>query len=396
MYAAATKDEATPQTGLFQQPAEEMMKPGLYIHVPFCLSKCPYCTFYSVTDTRRKAQYLKAAAREMSLYQDLFPAVDTIYVGGGTPSLLSSGEMEVLLDAARRTFAVDPDAEISVEVNPADIDIAWLSSLFDLGVNRLTIGVQAFDDDVLGFLGRRHDARQAIAAIDDARAAGFENIGIDLIYAVPGQDLAGWGKTLDTACSFDLPHLSCYELHVATDTPLGGRYRAGLFRLPDEDRQYAFFMETTERLDRSGYRQYEVSNFCRGDEGRSRHNRKYWNHTPYLGIGPAAHSLVVPRRWWNAASVSRYVEDLSSGKRPVAGDENLDAGQLAQEALFLGFRTADGIDLEDFRACYGRDLLAEKAAEIGQLEKAGYLQRSGGRLRPTRRGLAVADRLALL
>jgi len=372
------------------------MKPGLYIHIPFCLSKCPYCTFYSVTGSGQRAAYLKAAVREMSLYRDLFPAFDTIYVGGGTPSLLSITEMESLLDAARRTFAVDPDAEISVEINPADVDVSWLSSLFHLGVNRLTIGVQSFENDILDFLGRRHDAKRAMASIDEARQAGFENIGIDLIYAVPGQNLGRWGKTLDTASSLDLPHLSCYELHVATDTPLGQKYRAGRFRLPDEDLQYAFFMETSERLGRAGYRQYEVSNFCREDADRSRHNSKYWNHTPYLGIGPASHSLLPPRRWWNAASVSRYLENLRMRKRPVAGDETLDAGQLAQEALFLGFRTADGIDLVDFRIRYGRDLLAEKGDEIRRLEKAGYLERSGDHLRPTRRGLAVADRLALL
>ncbi len=373
-----------------------MMKPGLYIHIPFCLSKCPYCTFHSVTDRGRKGAYLGAAVREMALYADLFLSFDTIYLGGGTPSLLSIPEMETLFDAVRRTFAVDPGAEISVEVNPADVDVSWLTALLGLGVNRLTIGVQSFDNGVLAFLGRRHDAKRAIASIDEARQAGFENIGIDLIYAVPGQDPGRWGKMLAAASGLGLPHLSCYELHVAADTPLGRRHRDGRFRLPDEELQYAFFMETAERLERAGYRQYEVSNFCRKEADRSRHNSKYWNHTPYLGIGPAAHSLLAPRRWWNTTSLSRYLKDLRDAKRPVAGGESLDAGQLAQEALFLGLRTAGGIDLREFKVRYGRDLAAEKAEEIRGLEEGGYLERSGGRLRPTRCGLAVADRLALL
>ena len=373
-----------------------MMKPGLYIHVPFCRTKCPYCTFYSLSDDGQKGPYLRAVAREMSLYRDLFSTFDTLYVGGGTPSLLTTGEMETLLDAARRSFDVDPGAEISIEVNPADVDITWLTDLFHLGANRLTVGVQSFDDKILRFLGRRHDARQALASINEARHAGFANIGIDLIYGIPNQSIDSWRNTLDTATGLDLPHLSCYELHVAEDTPLGRRYRDGEFRLPDEEHQYAFFMETSERLDRAGYRQYEVSNFCRKDSARSVHNSKYWTHTPYLGIGPSAHSLLLPHRWWNVASVSRYLEDLRRGKRPTAGGEMLDAGQMAQEALFLGFRTSEGIDVVAFAERYGRNLMEEKHEEIDRLVQAGYLTRCGTSIRPSRRGMAVADRLALL
>jgi oxygen-independent coproporphyrinogen III oxidase len=401
--------------------------PGLYIHIPFCLSKCSYCGFYSITDRSLLPSFRSALRREIDLYRGWAASFDTLYLGGGTPSVLSATDLEGVIADIRIAFTITENAEVTIEANPGDITADLLASLRRAGVNRINLGVQSFDDASLALLGRRHSALQAIEAIHRARDAGFGNIGLDLIYGLPAPPaqskttaavapggtkapppaageapcpeadsaFAAWLATLDTAIGLDPDHLSCYQLTLEGKTPLAERCRRSELVLPDESRQADYFFSTARILEGRGYRQYEVSNFAR--PGReSRHNRRYWNHTPYLGLGPAAHSFSGRERRWNRSSVSAYIGDLESGRPPIDSKEILSDEQLRLEALFLGFRTRRGICLETFKIRYGLDLLTDKRDMIERLSREGLVEIRDGFLRPTRAGMAVADSLALI
>lgn len=369
---------------------------GLYLHIPFCMSKCGYCSFYSIRSTHLIPEFVQAVTREIPFYKKTFPAFDTIYIGGGTPSLLSIQQIHDILNAANHHFNIDRQAEITMEVNPGDVSLEYFDALRESGINRLNIGIQSFDDQVLKFLGRRHSAKEAVSAMDAARKAGFNNIGIDLIYGVHGQDLKVWKQTLRKALSFSPEHLSCYQLSLDSKAPLLKQYKQDGLHLPSENDALKFFMTTSKILTDAGYLHYEVSNFARAGHLKSRHNMKYWRHIPYLGLGPAAHSFMDNQRWWNTADVEAYLKDTSKGKKPVDRSENLTQEQLALEALFLGMRTKDGIDLEQYKTRYGSDLLTEKSLIINELIKNELVELKGGRFYPTLAGMAVADSLALI
>ncbi len=373
--------------------------PGLYIHIPFCIRKCAYCAFYSVTDLTRIPDFLAALRREMNLNKGVYREFDTVYIGGGTPSVLAAADLERLIGDVRTAFAITSDAEITLEANPGDMTAGLLATLRRAGVNRLNIGCQSFDDETLAFLGRRHQSRQALEAIRLARDAGFDNLGIDLIYGLPGPSgnaFAVWLDTLRTTLSLHPEHLSCYQLTVEADTPLAALRQEGKIIFPDNDLQAQYFFRTAEILEEAGYRHYEVSNFARGDRFHSRHNSKYWDHSPYLGLGPAAHSFDGRQRRWNHRSLDAYLKDLAAGKAPMADSEILTDEQLRLEALFLGFRTRRGIHLEEFKTRYGQDLLAEKGEILRKLTEDSLVEIRNGFLMPTRAGMAVADSLALI
>ena len=369
---------------------------GLYIHVPFCLSKCRYCSFYSITSVDLIDAFVKAIVQEMAFYKDIFSSFDSLYFGGGTPSLLTIGQVKTLLDKVHKHFDIRPRAEITMEVNPGDVSLEYFQSLLRLGINRLNIGVQSFDDSLLKFLGRRHTVKQAIESIETARNAGFKNLGVDLIYAVHGQNVKTWRQTLKKALSFSPEHLSCYQLSLDRKTPLYKQYKQEGLALPSEKESLDFFITTSKVLTEAGYIHYEVSNFARTCKLESRHNRKYWNHEPYLGLGPAAHSFSGNRRWWNKANVETYLKDIESSKKPVARSEKLSNDELALESLFLGMRTADGVNLESFKKLYGFDLLAVKKRIIGALIDNKLVVLKNNHLCPTLEGMALADSLALI
>jgi oxygen-independent coproporphyrinogen-3 oxidase len=367
----------------------------LYIHVPFCLSKCPYCGFYSAADLFLIEAYLAALRREMAVYKKWTEPFDTIYVGGGTPSVLAPRQIANLAASARSAFHFSEDVEITIETNPADITVDLLQAISMTGVNRISIGVQSFSDDILTFLGRRDRADQARNAVKTVRKSGIENISIDLIYGIPGQQMKVWEETLYQAVALQPEHLSCYQLTVERGTPFAKSVSSGAISLPDEEKQAEFFFRTAAILEKHGYLQYEVSNFAiPGKE--SRHNQKYWDHTPYLGLGPSAHTFTGSGRRWNRADTSSYINDLTAGRLPVEEEETLDREKLRMETLFLGFRTRRGICLDEYRLHYGRDLLQEKRAEIDSLRTGGFVEVSDGFLKPTRQGMAVADSLALI
>jgi oxygen-independent coproporphyrinogen-3 oxidase len=307
---------------------------------------------------------------------------------------LESGDIARLLDACRENLSIREGAEVFFEANPEDVTEESVRAWRDLGVRFLSLGIQSFDADALKFLGRRHSPEQARRSLEIARGAGFETISIDLIYGLPDQPFEIWRRTLEEAVTLAPDHMSCYQLTFHEGTPFGSRLARGKMREMPEEAQAKLFLFTHEFLRDHGYPGYEVSNFARSPEHRSRHNQKYWQHVPYLGLGPSAHSFSGTRRWWNERKLKPYEARIDAGERPVAGSEELTRQDLALEALMLGLRTVEGIELDAFQECYGVDLRARvslfehsTAREFFLLEKK--------RLSLTLRGTAIADFLAL-
>jgi oxygen-independent coproporphyrinogen-3 oxidase len=369
---------------------------GLYIHIPFCLSKCAYCSFYSIKTENLIPDYLSALQKEIIFYRNKFKSFDTVYIGGGTPSLLTASQLASIFSLINKAFQIDRNAEITMEANAGDVSLTYLKSLIDMGINRLNIGIQSFDDQILEFLGRRHSAKEAKIAIDTARQAGFNNLGIDLIYGVHGQNIRSWEKNLRQAISFSPEHISCYQLTLEAKAPLYKKYLSENLMLPDENTELNFFLKTSDFLEDAGYLHYEVSNFARAENLQSRHNMKYWQHTPYLGVGAAAHSFQGNNRWWNMPSVKKYIQEVTAGNMPVEDSEELTLQQLQLETLFLGLRTKRGIDLKRYKTEYCLDLLKDKKPIIDALIKDKLVEFKNGFLRPTLKGLALADSLALI
>ena len=381
--------------------------PGLYLHVPFCTRVCPYCDF-AVTrdDTARRGRYVERLVAEIVLWRRALPPAfargfDTVYLGGGTPSALSEGELARILGSLREQLPITPDARLFFEANPEDATADYFSGLRRLGVETLSLGVQSLDPRVLKFLGRRHTPGDASRAVELAREAGFPTISMDLIFGVPETiagtrvgDLGTLRETLQEAVRLAPDHVSGYQLTFHEGTPFGRALERGqLAELPEALQAEAFEL-VHEVLGAGGYAPYEVSNFARSAEHRSRHNQKYWHHVPYLGLGPSAHSFDGRRRWWNLRSEAAWGEALDRGRSPVAEEETLTDRELATEALLLGLRTVAGVDLAVFRERYGVDLLERNRPVVERLLADGVVEIGGDRLRPTRAGLAVADGLA--
>lgn len=375
--------------------------PGLYIHVPFCGSKCFYCDFYSVCSRSWICAWLKALRTEMALYSEEFPVFDSLYLGGGTPSILDVRELLELFESLAKHFAFSTVSEMTMEVNPESLSHEKLKAVASFGLNRLSLGVQSLNDADLKYLGRRHNSAQALRAFDICRGAGFSNVSVDLIYGLETQSLKSWKNTLDTILEFRPEHISCYQLTFEKSTALWKMRKSGRVRSIGEKMEAAFFIWTSRYLQRRGYRHYEVSNFAAGPEFMCRHNRKYWRHVPYLGLGPSAHSLSIKpmagdfrdrtlRRWWNVKSVSDYCRLLSEGKKPVEGTEILSKDQFELEALDLGLRTEDGLAMNLV------ENYPHSQRVLSQWQKSGFIKVSEGRVKPTRRGFLVSDSLAVM
>lgn len=368
-----------------------MPRPGLYLHIPFCSAICPYCDFAVLTGgpemRARFVEHLLAEIRMWRADRDLFPEIDTIYFGGGTPSALAPEQIARILDAARENLSIHEDASIFFEANPEDVTPESARAWRDLGVRMLSLGIQSFDAEALRFLGRRHTPDEARRSVEIAREAGFEIVSIDLIYGLPEQPPETLHRTLAETVALRPDHISCYQLTIHEGTPFGFRLARGKMAELPEAAQADLFLATHRFLAGHGYPGYEVSNFARSPEHQSRHNRKYWDHTPYLGLGPSAHSFSGHRRWWNERKIKPYQSRIEAGERPTAGSEDLTVSDLAVEALMLGFRTAEGIVLT-------KDLAERNTWLIERLESEGLLRVQGSRLLPTLEGWAVADSLA--
>jgi oxygen-independent coproporphyrinogen III oxidase len=391
-----------------QGPEADPRRPGLYLHVPFCSAICPYCDFAVLTGgPRRRAEFVDSLEAEIAVWRpeaERWRTIDTVYFGGGTPSALEPAQLARILAAARAALPIAPDAWIALEANPEDVTAESVGRWRELGIAMLSLGIQSFDAGTLRFLGRRHTPAQARHAVELALGAGFPIVSIDLIYGAAGEsrppqpdpeaEQARWRRDLEQAAALGPQHLSCYQLTIHEGTPFGFRAARGeLSELPEADQAEAFRFTHTFLAGR-GYAAYEVSNFARAPEHQSRHNRKYWDHTPYLGLGPSAHSFDGRRRWWNERKLRPWQAKLAAGEPPIAGSEDLGRRELALEELMLSLRTAAGLDLEGFHRRHACDLAARNVSLLKDLAARGLLVETAGRLVPTLEGLAVADALA--
>jgi oxygen-independent coproporphyrinogen-3 oxidase len=350
-------------------------------------------------------RFLKAIKREAELYnkEGIFTDLaaeswkfDTLYLGGGTPSIIAPELIGDLIHHLKACLSFSEDVEITIEANPGDLSPESVNALLKSGVNRLNIGIQSFNPDNLLFLGRRHTAEQAKTSVKIARDAGINNLGLDLIYGLPGQSEKFWAMDLEQVINFEPEHISCYQLTIEDGTLFGRRRKQGRLLHLSEEMEYDFFITTSRTLTQAGYYHYEISNFARGKQYLSRHNTKYWKHIPYLGLGPSAHSFAAGERYWNHKSVENYCKFLEDGKLPIAGREKLTKNQIRLESLYVGFRTQDGLDLRRFKEGFGQDLTIEPPGILSLLEKQGRVEVKGGRLTPTLEGMAVADALTIL
>jgi len=367
---------------------------GLYLHTPFCTSVCPYCDFaVTIAGSSRRESYLHALDLEITRVRDYGFCFDTIYLGGGTPSSLTPEQLGRVLSKITAELDLAPDATHHLEVNPEDVSNTTAGAWRELGFSFASLGVQSFDDEALGFLGRRHRAAGAIRAAETLRAAGFATVSVDLIFGLPGQTADDWRRQLETVLSLGVHHLSCYQLTIHDGTVFGRRRTRGELQELNEDGQTELYLLTHEVLGAAGWEGYEVSNFAKATKHRSKHNQKYWDHTPYLGLGPSAHSFVGRSRWWNQRKVRLWSAALEHDRSPVEGEETLTDNELFFEAVMLGLRTADGIDLEKLQQHFGDEVAAFNEPAVERLTTSGHLRCNGRRIQPTPRGMAIAEGL---
>lgn len=367
---------------------------GIYIHIPFCLQKCPYCDFFSVTDRSLVPPFLDAVLHEMDLTSDRHTPFDSLYLGGGTPSILDPEQVARLLAGAHRSYRLLADAETTLEVNPGSVDLERVRGFREAGVNRINIGVQSFRNENLRFLGRIHSAEEAVRTLDRARRAGFDNVGMDLMYGLPDQTEADWLFDLEQAVAQRPEHLSCYMLSYESGTPLERLRKQNRVKPLGDDRVGALFQATIAFLGERGYRHYEVSNFASSSRALSRHNRKYWNFSAYIGLGPSAHSYLPPLRRWNHADVKEYIRELEEGNLPVAGEEKLTRKQGMIEAVYLGLRQTDGMSFDRFEKRFGEDFGQVFGSTLTGLVEEGLICVTSARCTLTLQGMLFLDTVA--
>ncbi len=368
-------------------------KLGIYLHIPFCKAKCDYCDFYSLPDREEAMdRYLKALAAHMKETAPLAKGwqVDTLYIGGGTPSVLGGKRLQALVREVRRRFDLARDAEITCEANPESADRAFLQALRRSGVNRLSLGMQSACNGELKAVHRIHDFSQVVQAVQDARKAKLKNLSLDLIYGLPGQTMESWRKSVEAALALAPEHLSCYGLKVEPGTPLDGRVTRGEL-LPDDDAQADMYLWAVERLAAAGYAQYEISNFARPGY-QSRHNLKYWMGKPYIGFGPGAHSDFGGRRYSFVRDLDKYIGGILSGGSVIDDSELVPHRERGGEYLMFRLRTTRGIEEWEYRREFSLnfDPLEQKLEEF---ERQGWAVKRDRRWRLTPKGFLVSNQL---
>ena len=392
---------------------------GIYIHIPFCRSRCIYCGFYSTTALDLRQRYVDALCREMEIRgtghlisgqspdQGPVPPISTIYLGGGTPSQLTFDQLRQFFIYINKVYPLTSEREITIEVNPDDVTVEFAALLQQLPVNRVSMGIQTFDDQRLRFLHRRHTSRQAIEAVSILRAAGINNLSIDLMYGFPGETLSDWQSDIDSALALNVEHISAYCLMIEEGTPLHRMLKQHNGDCPlceqrselqgdcpqcvDEETERSMYYTLIDRLTAAGYEHYEISNFARPGF-RSRHNSSYWNGTPYIGLGAAAHSYDIHSRSWNIADINAYIEGIERGER-LFEEELLDNDTRYNDAVTVGLRTCEGINLDTLPKKY-RDYCMKNARRYlddGLLELSVVGNLTSPTLHLTRRGLFVSD-----
>ncbi|MDD7722678.1 MAG: radical SAM family heme chaperone HemW [bacterium] len=364
---------------------------GIYIHVPFCAKRCLYCDFYSNTEMSYKDPYLVALQQEMELRKEYLSGetIETIYFGGGTPSQLQAADFSRIFDTINRLFRVSDDSEITLEANPDDLQPAYVGMLRQFPFNRISMGVQSFDDDDLHFLNRRHDSRQAVRAVELCREAGITNLSIDLIYGLPGQTVGRWERNLEVAIRLDVPHLSAYHLIYEEGTALYKLLEAGRVTPVEESVSVDLFTLLIDRLTAAGYLHYEISNFARPG-CFSRHNSSYWLGKSYLGLGPSAHSYNQQERMWNVSSLPIYIAGMEQGI-PNVEREPLPLETRYNDFIITGLRTMWGIDLEEMERRFGKRLADYCRQEAATYLRRGLLSLKGSVMTLSRAGVFVSD-----
>ena len=369
-----------------------MSKAGVYLHIPFCRSRCSYCDF--ATDVYKSSEaverYVSALTKEVEDFQpkESQISIDTIYFGGGTPSLLTPKQLEKILSAIHKKFSVDENSEITMEMNPATVMLETLREYKNLGINRASFGAQTFDDTELKRLGRKHTANDVRETIELLRTANFDNVSFDLIAGLPRQTLADWERNLGEALQLEPEHLSLYLLEIHESTPLAEQIRSGRQPLPDEDLAGEMYELMVEKVCARGYEQYEISNFSKPNFV-SRHNSKYWLCEPVYAFGVSAHSFDGrARRWANERDTFKYVEMIEKGNAAVVESGKID---LKSEFVVLGLRLKKGIDVDEYRKHFGVDLLEEYAEDLKRLKEAQLIEFSNNRLKLTKKGFLFSN-----
>ena len=348
---------------------------GLYIHIPFCVSKCKYCDFNSYKlDLEEKKKYLKSLEKEMSFYKNEIKEkeIDTIFIGGGTPSILRDDEIKILFDNIKTNFKIKKNAEITMECNPGTLTLSKLKIMKDCGVNRLSIGLQAVQNHHLEYIGRIHTFEEFEKNYFQAMEVGFENINIDLMYALPNQNEEDWKETLEKIVELNPAHISAYSLILEENTELFDMYNRNEFKLLDEDTDIVMYEYTINYLKSHGYNQYEISNYAK--EGyECNHNILYWKCENYVGIGASASGFLSGTRYNNVSSLSEYAKMILEGKKPIDWEEKLSIKDEIEESIFLGLRMNEGIKFKDFKIKYDLDFIEKYKNEIEKLEKLNLI-----------------------
>lgn len=363
---------------------------GIYIHIPFCKSRCIYCGFYSTTLLDLRKKYINAVCREMELRKNYIrEPFSTIYLGGGTPSLLDEAELTKLFLYINNVYDVDRNAEITMECNPDDITPKFTNMLSRLPINRVSMGAQTFADSRLRLLHRRHSSEEVKHAVKLLREAGIKNISIDLMFGFPDESLSQWKEDISAALALNVEHISAYSLMYEEDTPLWKMLDTGKVKEIDEELSLTMFKELVCQLTDAGYEHYEISNFARPGY-RSRHNSSYWHQVPYIGLGAAAHSFDLNSRQWNVANLKLYIEEINNGIIPMEREE-LDNDTTFNDIITTALRTSDGIDLNAMETRLGKRYRNTLISAAGKHLEQGLLEIRHDRLRLTAEGIFISD-----
>jgi len=367
---------------------------GIYIHVPFCKQACVYCNFHFSTSMKLKNDFVQALLREISLRKNYLQNenIETIYFGGGSPSLLDSSELQLIFDRLRENFTIDPNAEITLEANPDDITADKTNAWRTVGINRLSLGIQSFHDEDLKWMNRAHSADQSLKSIETVRTSGFSNLTIDLIYGTPTLSDEKWKSNVDVAINLNISHISCYALTVEARTALHKMISQKKMSNVDSEQQARQFLLLTEWLEMNGYEHYEISNFAKPGM-RSRHNTSYWQQKKYLGLGPSAHSFDIKSRQWNIANNALYISSILNGL-PASEIETLTASQQLNEYIMTSLRTSEGMNLQFVSDKFGKKASSNLEKLLSKFERNGSLVRTGERVLLTKNGKLFADGIA--
>ncbi len=366
---------------------------GIYLHIPFCIKKCAYCDFFALANQKQKNVFVNVLVKEMNLQRHYFgkERVQTIYFGGGTPSLLSVEQLEKILNALYKNFNIDKNIELTLEANPENLNIDYLKGLQSLGFNRLSIGVQSFNDEDLALMGRTHDVQTAFKSVYNAKKQGFKNISVDLIYGLPHLSLKKWEHNLNKVMDMDIQHISAYHLTIEPNTLFKKWYDQNKIHLPDDKTSLEQYQLLVEKTGKNGFLHYEISNFAK-DGFLSLHNTNYWIDIKYLGLGPSAHSYNLTSRQWNISNLQVYLGEISKGKIPFE-IENLYETEKYNDYMIVSFRTMWGVNLEKIESSFGKPLKNYFLKKVEKFIDGKFCIQNNHQIKLSEKGVFISDHI---